>query len=795
MNLQHVLRNIYTHFSDQKGIIRFLSRLLVSACIVLSAPASATTTEGERFLEVDDSWGFMGYEVDVDGEIAAVSAWYEDGAVHIYERATEDAPWRLAISLTEPVESEDLNFGFDIWLNDNQLIVGAPTIIPNGPAGSEAAGKAFIYERDVNTGEWLRQGILSIGDQSIFRNFGRNVIIEGDRAVVSNSPGSFVGGQESVYIFERDSLTNNWNQTANLLISDSAINTVGIANMSIAGDQLFVSTTDTESTSMVRVFNWNQITGDWDESANLVAGTNYYSTGSYLGLTADGDRLLVTDPRGLAFYLFEWDQSAGIWQYDPDFTQNVTTVPGRIGKAVSLDGDRVLIPDAGSAGADLYQRNELTGQWIQVANLSLGASAGNTVTSASLSGDSVWLGTPYLNGSEGSAYAYQLIDVVMDLDADGISDLEDICPLEFNPAQSNYDGDLLGDACDLDDDNDGVDDESDAFPYDETRQESDPASTVPAVPVLLFPSGDDIGLASAFFWPVVPGADRYIVEVQHEGSIRAYEPMIPAAGACSSGQCVYYKTDAVMMGNNRWRMRAANDQGISDWSAWTDFNVSMPAGQGATAPIDGGEAFDMFPAMPVPASPSGVGYLPGVKFQWPKVAGVIDYAIEIQQDGLIRGWEPQIPATVACIDDVCEFVMSTVSLPGTNRWRLSARNDIGQTQWSDWAIYEVSESQVPVVVVPDVPAPSSPQGNGAGLVSDYVWDAVADATHYAIEIQHDGEIRGYDRTISASSACESNICRYTKPDAALTGNNRWRVGAYTDGRFSGWSQWLTFMLD
>jgi hypothetical protein len=43
-----------------------------------------------------------------------------------------------------------------------------------------------------------------------------------------------------------------------------------------------------------------------------------------------------------------------------------------------------------------------------------------------------------------------------DSDSDGVADGLDNCPLVANPSQANADGDALGDACDSDDDNDGI---------------------------------------------------------------------------------------------------------------------------------------------------------------------------------------------------------------------------------------------------------------------------------------------------------------------------------------------------
>ena len=64
-------------------------------------------------------------------------------------------------------------------------------------------------------------------------------------------------------------------------------------------------------------------------------------------------------------------------------------------------------------------------------------------------------------------------DPMADADADDVGETEDNCPSDWNPAQTDTDGDAEGDSCDLDDDGDAVDDQSDNCPLVENLGQED----------------------------------------------------------------------------------------------------------------------------------------------------------------------------------------------------------------------------------------------------------------------------------------------------------------------------------
>ncbi|CAN0570627.1 unnamed protein product, partial [Laminaria digitata] len=149
-----------------------------------------------------------GASVDIDGGVLAVGSKYVDhedvsatGAVYLYALPSGDLI-RKQISPTPGASDE---FGWDVHLDDGQLLVGSP----RDDDQFVGRGAAFLF--DVQSGNHLRTYLPRGTDDSFPEEFGRSVfmrdgmVIVGDPyARVDNIDGDTVTEAGQVYVFNRD---------------------------------------------------------------------------------------------------------------------------------------------------------------------------------------------------------------------------------------------------------------------------------------------------------------------------------------------------------------------------------------------------------------------------------------------------------------------------------------------------------------------------------------------------------------------------------------------------------------
>jgi hypothetical protein len=127
---------------------------------------------------------------------------------------------------------------------------------------------------------------------------------------------------------------------------------------------------------------------------------------------------------------------------NPHWTNPLDLFPSNIG---GIQTSVVTIPGASGVGVATYSVNCPPGDYVLqvIANLTPGAGE---------------------DTSNNQFENHINVHVVCDSDGDGVCTPQDNCPNVPNPAQTDTDGDGIGDACDPDDDGDGVPDVSDGCP-------------------------------------------------------------------------------------------------------------------------------------------------------------------------------------------------------------------------------------------------------------------------------------------------------------------------------------------
>ena len=165
------------------------------------------------------------------------------GAAYVFTGS--DANWSLQQQLAAPDGEQDDFFGQAVAIDGDSAIVGAPGDDVNGRVDQ---GSMSIWVRSNNV--WSQQFAISGTDSAPGDNFGSDVAIRGNTAVVgaifhavnSNT------NQGTAYVFSRNA--NLWSQTDELLANDGA-----------AGDRFGVAVALTERTTIVGAFGSQGLAG------------------------------------------------------------------------------------------------------------------------------------------------------------------------------------------------------------------------------------------------------------------------------------------------------------------------------------------------------------------------------------------------------------------------------------------------------------------------------------------------------------------------------------------------------
>ncbi len=166
----------------------------------------------------------FGFAIDLNGDVIAVGAWVQwvagvpyVGKAYLFERDPDSGLWTEAARLLPPDIHSLQDFGCAVTVDDdaNVAIVGA---LADRTAGT-ATGAAFVYERDAGgTWSWAQTLRPPMAGNSQF--FGCAVAVQGDQALIGaygDDPQATNAGAAYLFIRESDGI---WRQHAKFTASD-----------------------------------------------------------------------------------------------------------------------------------------------------------------------------------------------------------------------------------------------------------------------------------------------------------------------------------------------------------------------------------------------------------------------------------------------------------------------------------------------------------------------------------------------------------------------------------------------
>ncbi|MFT5154756.1 MAG: hypothetical protein ACI841_004764 [Planctomycetota bacterium] len=310
---------------------------------------------------------------------------------------------RISPSGSAPADKD----GWSVSIDGERMLLGNRL---EDPGGIQNQGSATVFDRI--GGVWLETATLVATDGAAFDEFGWDVWIDGDLAIVTAPEDDDSGfGSGSVYVFQFDG--SAWVEGPKLAPSIHGFGDVFGVTVSLDDDRLAVGACQLTAASTLgigtgRVFIFELQGGVFVETAVLTASNArdgaLFGNGVYL----EGDTLLVTAEaggdvvaNGGSAYWFELESS--VWTEKQEFRPSSSEAGDFFGRRGGREGDRFVagaslrdvdgVPDVGIAF--VFERDAVSGLWAEEQILTInGTSSSNFGLDCALQGDLIAVGAP-----------------------------------------------------------------------------------------------------------------------------------------------------------------------------------------------------------------------------------------------------------------------------------------------------------------------------------------------------------------------------------------------------------------
>jgi hypothetical protein len=436
---------------------------------------------------------WFGFSVSVSGDTAVVGAWLNgaagdySGSAYVFVRS--GGAWSLQQKLTASDAEAGDQFGQYVCVNGDTAVVGAPADDDACPASPGCdSGSAYVFVR--SGGMWTQQQKLIASDAAGSDQFGFSVSVSGDTAVVGSKFDDDAGSDSgSAYVFIRSG--GMWTEQQKLTATDAAAGDDFGLNVSVSGDTAVVGAIQDDDACPANpacnsgsAYVFFRSGGVWTQQAKLTASDAAATALFGHSVSVSGDTAVVgavqaddacpgnVDCNSGSAYVFV--RSAGVWTQQQKLSVSDAVAGDQFGVSVSVSGNVAVVgahqpPPESSGAGSAYVFVRSGGVWTQRQKLSASdAAAGDQFgRSVAVSGDTAVVGANFdddAGSNSGSAYVFALSDCNAngipdscepDSDGDGVINDCDNCSATANPAQLDEDQDGIGDACDTCTDTDG----------------------------------------------------------------------------------------------------------------------------------------------------------------------------------------------------------------------------------------------------------------------------------------------------------------------------------------------------
>ena len=301
--------------------------------------------------ESDDDFG---HSVSISDGIVVIGA-YDSSSAYIFEKDQVTDSWNQTAKLTANDGSSTDYFGYSVSISGNVVIVGAFGADGNDP--DDSTGSAYIFEKDNATGTWYQTSKLVANDSESYDYFGRSVAISNNVAAISAYLDDDLGGNSgSVYVFKKNKLTGNWDQTGKLRAHDGYPYHYFGSSVSIENDIVVVGVhSDTHAgvnSGSAYIFEKDSSTLNWYQTAKLIA--NDATSNDFFGRSVsvsnntvvvgaygndDGDNGIFSG----SAYIFSKDSVTGYWNQTSKITATDGAIDDRFGYSVSISNNVFIV--------------------------------------------------------------------------------------------------------------------------------------------------------------------------------------------------------------------------------------------------------------------------------------------------------------------------------------------------------------------------------------------------------------------------------------------------------------------